>query len=122
MLLDIYIINILSLLYVHHDVFKTIFHRNDKPSFLIIILILTCICMEKSQNYTFLLFFCKKNYLNLVRSNKKLLYLKECDHINQIQFWLTVDIKHQPDTVLVDVLYQTSTRLCHFDIKHLVDV
>ena len=31
-------------------------------------------------------------------------------NINQIQFWLTFDIKHQPDRVLVDVWYQTSTR------------
>ena len=31
-------------------------------------------------------------------------------NINQIQFWLTFDIKHQPDRVLVDIWYQTSTR------------
>ena len=41
-------------------------------------------CFEKSQDYKFELFFCKK-YLYSVRSNEKLLYLKECDHISSLK-------------------------------------
>ena len=39
---------------------------------------------EKSQDYKFELFFCKK-YLYSVRGNEKLLYLKECDHISSLK-------------------------------------
>ena len=38
------------------------------------------LCIKKSQDYKFYL-----KYLHLVRSNKKLLYLKECDHISSLK-------------------------------------
>ena len=42
------------------------------------------LCMKKSQDYKFKLFFFKKN-LHLVRSKKKLLYWKEHDHISSLK-------------------------------------
>ena len=50
---------------------------------------------------------CKENiyleYMNINHEPVASRLMIDIKNINQIEFWLTFDIKHQPDAVLVDI-------------------